>query len=171
MTVSQQISPSALRVYKLSKYANGQPGKLLLEAKKVKRATSQFMSRNGAKEAAKRMKALKKTATTTKKVADGVKKIQDLFLKKIPGTGDTDKATKASGILALLAAIGITGLLLLQEFISDRTFDNLTALSKDLSSNLTLLTRLSSRVQNLNTKVDGFNSKINKELDANRCKV
>ncbi|WP_414574307.1 hypothetical protein, partial [Nostoc sp. CCY 9925] len=100
MTVSQQISPSALRAYKLSKYPNGQPGKLLLEAKKVKRITSQFMSKNGAKEAAKRMKDLKKTATTTKKVADGVKQIQDLFLKKIPGTGETDKASKASGLVA-----------------------------------------------------------------------
>ncbi|MBC1238708.1 hypothetical protein [Nostoc sp. 2RC] len=167
MTVSQQISPSALRAYKLSKYANGQPGKLLLEAKKVKRATSQFMSRNGAKEASKRMKALKKTATTTKKVADGVKKIQDLFLKKIPGTGDSDKATKASGLVALLAAIGITALLKLQEFVADRTFDNLTALSNDLSKNLTLLTTVNSKVKNLNEKVDKFNAKISKELDAN----
>ncbi|MDZ8085618.1 MAG: hypothetical protein RMY16_08480, partial [Nostoc sp. DedQUE12b] len=81
MVVSQQISPSALRAYKLSKYANGQPGKMLLEAKRVKRVTSQFMSKSGAKEAAKRMKSLKKTAANTKKVADATKKASDLATK------------------------------------------------------------------------------------------
>ncbi|MDZ8089022.1 MAG: hypothetical protein RMY16_26250, partial [Nostoc sp. DedQUE12b] len=81
MVVSQQISPSALRSYKLSKYANGQPGKMLLEAKRAKRITSQFMSKSGAKEAAKRMKSLKKTAANAKKVADATKKASDLATK------------------------------------------------------------------------------------------
>ncbi|WP_414573179.1 hypothetical protein, partial [Nostoc sp. CCY 9925] len=85
----------------------------------------------------------------------------------IPGTGETDKASKASGLVALLAVIGITGLLKLQEFVSDRTFENLDVLGKDLSKNLTLLTTVDSKVQNLNKKVDDFNAKISKELDAN----
>lgn len=60
MTVFQQISPSALRAYKASRYMNGNPQKMLLEAKRASRATSQFMSRGGARAAAKRMKLLKK---------------------------------------------------------------------------------------------------------------
>ncbi|MBC1242148.1 hypothetical protein, partial [Nostoc sp. 2RC] len=116
------------------------------------------------------IKAIKKTAeaaTKAKDTANATKKITDIFLKKIPGTGEIDKASKVSGLLGLLAAIGITGLLLLQEFISDRTFDNLTSLGLEMSKNLSLLTTVNSKVKSLNEKVDKFNTRISKELDTN----
>ncbi|MDZ8240580.1 MAG: hypothetical protein RMZ69_26090 [Nostoc sp. ChiQUE01a] len=162
MTVSQQISPSALRAYKLSKYANGQPSKMLLEAKKLKRVTSQFMSKNGAKEAGKRMKALKKTASTTKTVADNLKKVQDLFLKKIPGTGDTDKATKASGLVALLAVIGVTALLKLSEFVQEKTFENLDALSNDLTKTNQLTVKVGLQVKETDKKIVAINQELSR---------
>ncbi|MBH8563775.1 hypothetical protein I8748_16515 [Nostoc sp. CENA67] len=110
MTVFQQISPSSLRAYKLSRYANGQPNKILLEAKKAKRATSQFMSRKGAREAAKRMKALKKTTKESKNILDN-------FLKKVPGKGSAGKSANAGVMLGGLVAIaGLTAALIIKEF-------------------------------------------------------
>ncbi|BAY78360.1 hypothetical protein NIES25_48340 [Nostoc linckia NIES-25] len=165
MTISQQISPSALRAYKLSKYANGQPGRLLLEAKKLKRVTSQFMSRNGAKEAAKSMKTLKKTATTAKKV-------QDAFFKTMPGGANPKNGGIAGGHLLNIVlqgglALAVIQNTLIQDFINNRVDDQFTTLNNDLSKNLSVITTLNSRVQNLNKKVDNFNAKIIKELDAN----
>ncbi len=172
MVVSQQISPSALRSYKLSKYANGQPGKMLLEAKRVKRVTSQFMSKSGAKEAAKRMKALKKTASGAKKVADTAKKVQDAFFKKMPGGGTPGNAGIAGGqLLNIVIQGGLAAAViqntLIQNFINDRVDDQFNNLNNDLSKNLTLLTTLNSRMKNLDTRVNDFDKRISRELDAN----
>nr|MDZ8016549.1 hypothetical protein [Nostoc sp. SerVER01] len=163
MTVSQQISPSALRAYKLTKYANGQPGKLLLEARKIKRATSQFMSKNGAKEAAKRMKALKKTATDTKQASDNFKKVQDFLFKKIPGSDQFDKAARVGGILGIFAAIGVVGLTYLQEFVSSRTFDDLLTTQLDLTKTNQLAVQNGLQLKSIQKKIDKFD----RELDAN----
>jgi hypothetical protein len=138
MTVSQQISPSALRAYKLSKYANGQPGKMLLEANRVKRVTSQFMTKSAAKEAAKRMKALKSTAANAKKIADATKKATDLtekiqsaLFKNVPGSAALDKASRVGGILGILSAIGVVALIKLQEFVSSAIFDSLDSVNSE----------------------------------------
>lgn len=165
MVVSQQISPSALRAYKLSKYANGQPGKMLLEAKRVKRVTSQFMSKSGAKEAAKRMKTLKKTAANAKKV-------QDAFFKKIPGGATTKNGGIAGGqllgiVLQRGLALAVINSILIQNFINDTVDRQFITLNNDLSKNLTLLTTLNSRMKNLDTRVNNFNEKITRELDVN----
>ena len=172
MVVSQQISPSALRAYKLSKYANGQPGKMLLEAKRIKRVTSQFMSKSGAKEAAKRMKALKSTAANTKKVTDAGKKIQDAFYKNMPGGANAKNAGIAGGQLINIViqgglALAVIQNTLIQNFINDRVDNQLLVLNNDLSKNLTLLTTLNSRMKNLDTRVSSFNERISRELDAN----
>lgn len=170
MTVSQQISPSALRAYKLSKYANGQPGKLLLEAKKIKRVSSQFMSRNGAKEAGKKIKALKKTTSDTKKIADATKqasdnfkKVQDVLFKNIPGSAVLDKASRVGGILGILSAIGLVALTKLQEFVSDRTFDDLLTTQLDLTKTNQLAVQNGLQLKSIQKKIDKFD----RELDAN----
>ena len=164
MVVSQQISPSALRAYKLSKYANGQPGKMLLEAKKAKRVTSQFMSKSGAKEAAKRMKALKRTAANTKKIADAATKVNDALLKKIPGGGGTvGKAGRVGAILAIFAAIGVVAVLKFQEFIVNRNFDDLFNTQLDL-------TKINTIAVNNGLKLKAFETKLQKyeqELSVN----
>ncbi|MDZ8108988.1 MAG: hypothetical protein RM338_25650 [Nostoc sp. DedQUE12a] len=170
MTVSQQISPSSLRAYKLSKYANGQPGKLLLEAKKIKRASSQFMSRNGAREAGKKIKALKKTTSETKKIADATKqasdnfkKVQDVLFKNIPGSAVLDKASRVGGILGILSAIGLVALTKLQEFVSDRTFDDLLTTQLDLTKTNQLAVQNGLQLKSIQKKIDKFD----RELDAN----
>lgn len=163
MTVSQQISPSALRAYKLSKYANGQPGKMLLEAKRVKRVTSQFMSKRGAKEAAKRMKALKKTATVTKKIADATKKAQDTMLGKVPGANAQAKASRMSAIIGILALIGVVALLKLQEALNSAVFDNIDSVNKELTKINTVAINNGLKLKTLDTKIEKFN----KELDTN----
>ncbi|MFN6499782.1 MAG: hypothetical protein RMX65_022705 [Nostoc sp. DedQUE01] len=163
MVVSQQISPSALRAYKLSKYPNGQPGKLLLEARKVKRATSQFMSKNGAKEAAKRMKALKETTATTKKVSDNLKKAQDFLFQKIPGSDVLDKASRVGGILGILSAIGVVALTKLQEFVSDKVFENLDNFNIELTKINTTAVQNGLKLKTFDTKLQKFE----RELDAN----
>ncbi|MCC5665594.1 hypothetical protein LC653_17120 [Nostoc sp. CHAB 5784] len=175
MTVSQQISPSALRAYKLSKYANGQPGKMLLEAKRAKRITSQFMTKSGAKEAAKRMKSLKKTAANAKKVADATKKIvdtgkkvQDAILKNIPGANDVAKSGKAGSLLGGLLVIGgIAALIAIKakfdEFLQDRSNDYLDGLNNDITKTNQLTTQVGLKVKELEKKINNFN----KELDTN----
>ena len=163
MVVSQQIAPSALRAYKLSKYANGQPGKMLLEAKRVKRVTSQFMSKSGAKEAAKRMKALKKTASSAKKVADAVKKVNEILLKKVPGSNDLSKANRISAIIGVLAAIGIVALLKFQEFVTGRGFDDLSQTQLDLTKVNTTAVNNGLKLKTLETKLQ----KYEQELSAN----
>jgi hypothetical protein len=170
MVVSQQISPSALRSYKLSKYTNGQPGKMLLEAKRVKRVTSQFMTKSGAKEAATKMKALKKTAATAKKVADATKKASDLatkvnevLFKNVPGSAVLDKASRIGGILGILAAIGVVALLKLQEFISGRGFDDLLTTQLDLTKVNTTAINNGLKLKIIDAKIQKFE----KELNAN----
>ena len=170
MTVSQQISPSALRAYKLSKYANGQPGKMLLEAKKVKRVTSQFMSKSGAKEAAKRMKALKSTAANAKKVADATKKasdlstkIQNVLLKNVPGSAVLDKASRVGGILGIFAAIGVVVLVKFQEFLTNRAFDDLSQIGLELTKTNTIAVNNGLKLKSFDTKIQKFE----KELNAN----
>ncbi|MDZ8096719.1 MAG: hypothetical protein RMZ42_32995 [Nostoc sp. DedQUE05] len=170
MAVSQQISPSALRAYKLSKYANGQPGKMLLEAKRARRVTSQFMSKSGAKEAAKKMKALKSTAANAKKVADATKKASDIatkvnevLLKNIPGSAVLDKASRVGGILGILAAIGTVALLKFQEGINDGIFDSFDRFSNDLTKVNTTAVQNGLKLKTLDTKIQKFE----KELNAN----
>ncbi|MEH1809640.1 hypothetical protein [Nostoc sp.] len=170
MTVSQQISPSALRAYKLSKYANGQPAKMLFEAKRVKRVTSQFMSKSGAKEAAKKMKALKKTAANAKKIADATKKATDLtekiqsaLFKNIPGSAALDKASRVGGILGILSAIGLVLLVKLQEFVTGRAFDDLSQIGIELTKTNTIAVTNGLKIKTIQSKVDKFD----KELDAN----
>ncbi|MCC5619487.1 hypothetical protein LC605_31440, partial [Nostoc sp. CHAB 5836] len=170
MVVSQQISPSALRSYKLSKYANGQPGKMLLEAKRVKRVTSQFMTKSGAKEAAKRMKALKRTAANAKKIADATKKATDLtekiqtaLFKNVPGSAVLDKASRVGGILRILAAIGAVAILKLNEFVSSRTFDNLDSISNDLTKTNQLAVQAGLKLKTIDSKIQKFE----RELDTN----
>ncbi|RCJ21565.1 hypothetical protein A6S26_24255 [Nostoc sp. ATCC 43529] len=152
-----------MRAYKLSKYPNGQPGKLLLEARKVKRATSQFMSKNGAKEAAKRMKALKETTATTKKVSDNLKKAQDFLFQKILGSDVLDKASRVGGILGILSAIGVVALTKLQEFVSDKVFENLDTFNIELTKINTTAVQNGLKLKNFDTKLQ----KIERELDAN----
>ncbi len=161
MTISQQISPSALRAYKLSKYANGQPGKLLLEARKARRITSQFMSKSGAKEAAKKMKALKQTAAATKKASDLTEKIHKALFSKIPGSNFLDSASRVGGILGILSAIGLVALTKLQEFITDRTFDNLDAISNDLTKTNQIAVQNGLKLKQIQSKVDKFEKELN----------
>ena len=170
MVVSQQISPSALRAYKLSKYANGQPGKMLLEAKRVRRVTSQFMTKSGAKEAAKRMKALKRTAANAKKIADATKKateltekIQTVLFRKLPGSNIIDKASRVGGILGILSAIGLVLLLKLQEFVTSAIFDNLDSVNSELTKINTTAVKNGLKLKTLDTKIQKFE----KELDDN----
>jgi hypothetical protein len=148
MTVNQQISPSALRAYKATKYVNGNPQKMLLEAKKAKRITSQFMTKGGAKAAAKRMKLLKKT------VKDG-KGLLDTLLKKVPGGTGAAKAGRLSQLFGILAGVaGATLVLKLnealqnaQEIVSDR-------LSADISKTLSTVQLVKSKLDTTNKKVD-----------------
>ncbi|MEA5601075.1 hypothetical protein [Nostoc sp. UHCC 0252] len=170
MVVSQQISPSALRSYKLSKYANGQPGKMLLEAKRIKRVTSQFMSKSGAKEAAKRMKALKGTAANAKKVADATKKATDLsekiqaaLFKNIPGSALLDKASRVGGILGIFSAIGLVLLVKLQEFVTSQAFDDISQIGVDLTKTNTIAINNGLKLKSFDAKMQ----KIEQELSAN----
>ncbi|MBN3959255.1 hypothetical protein [Nostoc sp. NMS8] len=170
MTITQQLSPSSLRAYKLSKYANGQPGKILLEAKKAQRATSQFMSKSGAKEVAKRMKDLKNTAANAKKVADATKKATDLtekiqsaLFKNILGSAVIDKASRVGGILGILSAIGLVLLVKLQEFVTGRAFDDLSQIGIELTKTNTIAVNNGLKIKTIQSKVDKFD----KELDAN----
>ncbi|MFN6485442.1 MULTISPECIES: hypothetical protein [unclassified Nostoc] len=138
---------------------------MLLEAKRVKRVTSQFMSKSGAKEAAKRMKTLKKTAANAKKV-------QDAFFKKIPGGATTKNGGIAGGqllgiVLQRGLALAVINSILIQNFINDTVDRQFITLNNDLSKNLTLLTTLNSRMKNLDTRVNNFNEKITRELDVN----
>ncbi|MDZ8227530.1 hypothetical protein [Nostoc sp. ChiVER01] len=153
--------PTDLRA--LSRYANGQPGKLLLEAKRVKRVTSQFMSKSGAREAAKRMRALKKVVSTTKKASDLTEKIQAALFKNVPGSEALDKASRVGGILGILAAIGAVAILKLNEFVSSRTFDNLDAINNDLTKTNQLAVQAGLKLKTLDAKVQKFE----KELDTN----
>ncbi|MBD2516863.1 hypothetical protein H6G93_17930 [Nostoc sp. FACHB-973] len=105
----------------------------------------------------------KKVADATKKAADNFKKVQDLLFKKLPGSDQFDKAARIGGILGILAAIGTVALLKLQEFISDRTFDNLDALSNDLTKTNTIATDNGRKLKQIQSKIDKFD----RELDAN----
>lgn len=67
MTVSQQVSPSSVRNYKYSKYPSDKTKKLLREARKAKQATSRFMAKKNAKEAAKRVKDIRRISNALKK--------------------------------------------------------------------------------------------------------
>lgn len=167
MTVSQVISPDALRAYKVSKYANGQPGKLLLEAKKAKRVTSQFMSRRGAREAAKKIKALKKN------VNQGVK-LWDKFLSKIPGKDNLVKVGKAASNLGSVAVLaGLTAVMAAKIItdiqIQDMGFENELRLQSEFQRTFQRYQRNVLDIRALNKKVDAQNKTIernNRDLDS-----
>jgi hypothetical protein len=150
MTVNQQISPSALRAYKATKYVNGNPQKMLLEAKKAKRITSQFMSKGGAKAAAKRMKLLKKTAKNSKDLLD-------TLLKKIPGYTGQAKAGRMSTILGILGGLAVATLLIkLNETVQDAQEIVSERLSADISKTLGIVQLVKSKLDTTNKKVEAF---------------
>ncbi|BAY34177.1 hypothetical protein NIES2107_60820 [Nostoc carneum NIES-2107] len=175
MTVFQQISPSALRAYKATRYMNGNPQKMLLEAKRASRATSQFMSRGGARAAAKRMKLLKKSAKETKT-------LWDTFLKKVPGGTQTQKAAGSGRVMGALYALAIslgiaTFMLKLNELVQAANEVRFDRMATDLSKNLSLLQLLKTRIDNTNKRLDINNkdvSRINSqvgELNRNNTKI
>ncbi|MBD2438256.1 hypothetical protein [Nostoc sp. FACHB-110] len=166
MTISQQISPSSLRAYKLSKYVNGQPGKLLLEAKKARRVTSQFMSRKGAREAAKQAKALKSSVKESGK-------LWDKLLSKIPGRNKEVKAAKAGGGLASLAVLAGLTLVIAAKTITDIQIQNI-GIDNELKNNSEFQKAFDRYQRNvldiraLNKKIDAQNKILqrnNKDLD------
>lgn len=167
MTISQQISPSSLRAYKLSKYVNGQPGKLLLEAKKARRITSQFMSRKGAREAAKQAKTLKNSVKKSGK-------LWDKLLSKIPGRNKEAKAAKAGGGLASLAVIAGLVLVMAAKVITDIQIQNI-GIDNELKNNSEFQKAFDRYQRNvldiraLNKKIDAQNKILqrnNKDLDS-----
>lgn len=147
MTINQQISPSSLRAYKATKYVNGNPQKMLLEAKKAKRVTSQFMTKGGAKAAAKRMKLLKRT------VKDG-KSLLDTLLKKVPGGTGTAKAGRLGSLFGILAGVAGAALVLkLNEAVQNAEELVSDMLSADIS-------RVAGTVQLVKSKLDTTNKKV-----------
>ncbi|WP_196510171.1 hypothetical protein [Nostoc sp. NZL] len=143
---------------------------MILEAQRAKRVTSQFMSKSGAKEAAKRMKALKSTADNAKKVAETAKKATDLtekiqsaLFKNIPGSAVLDKASRVGGILGILSAIGLVLLVKLQEFVTGRAFDDLSQIGIELTKTNTIAVNNGLKIKTIQSKIDKFD----RELDAN----
>ncbi|MBD2416088.1 hypothetical protein FACHB389_35525 [Nostoc calcicola FACHB-389] len=103
----------------------------------------------------------KKVADATKKASDNFKKVQDILFRKLPGSDQFDKAARIGGILGILAAIGTVALLKLQEFISDRTFDNLDAISNDLTKTNQIAVQNGLKLKQIQSKVDKFDRELN----------
>jgi hypothetical protein len=149
--MSQVISPSAIRAYKLSKYPAGQANKIFLEAGKAKRVTSQFMSRNGAKEAGRRIRDLKKTADGAKKVSDRGQKLWDSFTKVPAGNSQQSKASRWGGILAIftLASVALLSAKV-QEWTQEAQDKTNNSLAADLSKVLGKLNQYQLQIKKAN---------------------
>lgn len=178
----QVISPSAIRAYKLSKYPAGQANRILLEAGKARRVTSQFMSKNGAKEAATRIRALKKTADDGIKVAKEGKKIADqgqklwkLFTKADAFNRQATAVTNWGGILTALAVAGILTLIIkIQEFVQEANERGFDLLGNDLSKALSQAILATQAVKTLNKNFQEYktrNDATNKELDKRTAQI
>ncbi|MBL1199903.1 MAG: hypothetical protein FWK04_12645 [Nostoc sp. GBBB01] len=109
------------------------------------------------------MKALKQTTAATKKASDLTEKIHKALFSKIPGSNFLDSASRVGGILGILSAIGVVALTKLQEFIADRTFDNLDAISNDLTKTNQIAVQNGLQLKSIQKKIDKFD----RELDAN----
>ncbi|PHJ57377.1 hypothetical protein VF14_24535 [Nostoc linckia z18] len=147
--LTQFSSKDFRNLSKLTNALNEQKG-LLDELKAIKKTTQAATK-------------AKETADATKKLSDNLKKVQDILFRKLPGSDQFDKAARIGGILGILAAIGTVALLKFQEFISDRTFDNLDAISNDLTKTNQIAVQNGLKLKQIQSKIDKFD----RELDAN----
>lgn len=132
-------------------------------AANTKKAILSSPSKKTINAAMKQVRSLRKA----RKIAQKAKEVQDSFFKKMIGGANPKNSSIAGGhLLNIVIQGGLAAAViqntLIQNFINDRVDDQFTNLNNDLSKNLTVLTTLNSKVQNLNKKVDDFNAKISR---------
>ncbi|MDZ8023586.1 MAG: hypothetical protein RMX97_02655 [Nostoc sp. DedQUE11] len=130
---------------------------------------------NAAMQQVRTLRRGKKIADEAKKVADATKKVQETMLGKVAGGDIQSKAAKISALLGVLSIIGVFALLKLSDFVTDRTFEDLSLLNSEISKINKLAVDIGAQVKGTQKSIIGINqeltrnaqeySRLNKQAD------